>query len=153
MARFVLFGLALLVAAISACGGAAGPNIDYEGLRGQGYVVEAASGTPAVSMERAVALAAADSPGNAMQASAISATYVLLTTDTQVCREDERQVRCRDKPVWLITMEGVEIHPMICGELGGEPTPYDPERCPPNHEWNVFIDAESGEGLFEFTYR
>jgi hypothetical protein len=153
MGRLVLFGLALLVAAISACDGAARPNIDYERLRGQGYAVEAVSGTPAVSMERAVALAAADSPGYATQANAISATYVLLTTDTQVCREGERDVRCRAKPVWLITMEGVEIPPMICGKPGGEPTPYDPERCPSNHEWNAFIDAATGERLFEFTYR
>ncbi len=151
MARLAILALAWLALPFAAC--ASRPNIDYEGLRDIGYDFRPAPGSAPVPMERAVALVAADNPSLAVKAEAISAAHLLLTTSAYVCRDGERAVRCRDRLVWLVTMTGTEIAPHTCGARPLAGTPVGPQGCPANREWNVLVDAATGERMFEFTYR
>lgn len=96
--------------------------------------------TPAVSRERAIALAAHNAPGY-LSDPAIGVTARLVMFTDRVYYH---------VPAWLVTFTGVTVY----GSGGGPPPPGMIRPTPrPNHEVNVVIDARDGTQLEMFSYR
>lgn len=102
---------------------------------------------PAISGERAVELAREEMPG-AKRAASIQASYGLFT---KVLPE---RVLYDKVPAWIVTMKGMCVPafgPAVV-DVDGETRLAEPPRCIGN-EWNVVVDANTGEILLDFSYQ
>ena len=57
----------------------------------------------------------------------------------------------RNRPVWIVTISGVEIRRIGVNPSGVES--LSPDDLKPHTEVNVVVDSETGEPLMQFHYR
>lgn len=107
----------------------------------------------AFSNDQAIAIASKYAPRYAKEANGIIAEYQLLTNDqfnlfSDAAKEKNLELKeggfLKDTPVYIVTFKGItkKGHGFFKGQ---EPVV--------NHEFNVVVDANSGEVLYAFTYR
>jgi hypothetical protein len=103
---------------------------------------ESTNVAPAISEVEALEIARASAPGYARTASSLSARYGLLSNDVwrERLTDGRHALKYQDVPAWLVTYKGV----MVASHGGYQQF---------NHELNVLVDAQTGEALFEFSYR
>ena len=119
------------------------PQQQAEDKQPDSITIVPADGTPGVSESEALSAARGFALYDAAdRATSTTAQYVLFSkTDSYDVRPDgTREYKYQDRPVWLITYEGVEIP-----SHGGSPG-Y-------NTELNVIVEAETGEALRGYSYR
>ncbi|MCD9022086.1 PepSY domain-containing protein [Cohnella silvisoli] len=106
----------------------------------------------ALSNDQAISIASKYAPGYAKEANEINAEYQLMTNNQFALFSDAAKEKnpklneegfLKDTPVYIVTFKGItkKGHAL----RGQEPVV--------NHEFNVVVDANSGEVLYAFTYR
>lgn len=102
-----------------------------------------ADGSPSVAEAEALAAARDFAPYDAADnATSVTTQYVLFSKDDyyDVRPDGKRDYKYQDRPVWLVTYAGIYVP-----SHGGNPSHKT--------EFNVVVDAETGQALFGYSYR
>lgn len=139
------------IQAQAGCSGASpkGSAIHFEHLTGLG--------TPKINKAVAVELAKANAAVPVTAARATKAQYVLFSDDARgtadkIGDDDTVKLAYQNVPAWVVTFCGVHVPVFI---------PFDVNDVrikglaapPETHEWNVVINAETGEYMEEFSFQ
>ncbi len=101
-----------------------------DGIPDMGYSFATPATPPVLSRQQAIAMAQVKR-SSAGAPSKVQALYVLLTSSNGAFDH---------QPVWIVTFEGVLVPAGLPGK-------------PPNSEDNFVIDARTGQGIIDFSYR
>jgi hypothetical protein len=120
---------------------------------GMHYTAPSTAASPKITMEQAIQVANKNSFVTVDGASTvIRARYVIFSDDVRGTADkigDDASVRLnyQNVPAWVVTYCGLSIPPAF---RRGVPTPTKINYA---HEWNVVINAETGEYMEEFSFR
>lgn len=110
---------------------------------------------PQVTLQQAITAAKKTASFSIENASAVNAKYVLFSDDAigvaQTPGDDNTVVLSyQNVPAWVVTFCGLDI-PAVGPRM---PQQLRKTRTiPMNHEWNVVINANTGESIEEFTFK
>ncbi|MFC5403208.1 hypothetical protein [Cohnella soli] len=125
---------------------------DQAALQMDGVTLKKPDAAANLTNEQAISIASKYAPGYAKEANDINAEYQLMTNNhfalfSEAAKEKNPQLQkegfLKDTPVYIVTFKGITKKGHA--SIGQEPVV--------NHEFNVVVDANSGEVLYAFTYR
>jgi hypothetical protein len=111
---------------------------------------------PAVTREQAIQIATKNAAVPVAKASEIKARYVLFSDndmgeDTSIGDDFSVRLFYQNVPAWVVTFCGLDIPGQGPSRFWHENHKDAP--MPSNHEWNVVLDAKTGDYIEEFAFR
>lgn len=129
-------------------------TLDIEGLSQMGITIENTSTAPTITPQEAAETASNECANYASQATNIAVEYYEFTDPNMrmfspAAMEKNQSLAANgyllDTPCYIVSFKGITKPAIVPPDFKGNP--------PVNHEYNLVIDANSGEPLFGFTYR
>ncbi|MCZ8514129.1 hypothetical protein O9H85_17190 [Paenibacillus filicis] len=126
---------------------------DISRLAKEGVKLKKTIDNPTITQAQAIDLASKYAQGYAQEAKQIIAEYHLLSNDKLTLFSDSAKEKnpklkidgkLNDTPVYIVTFKGITKKGHVSSIK---------QKVPVNHEYNLVIDANSGEVLYGFSYR